>query len=111
MFPPLIQQIGLEVARSFDRIKELTAILGDEFKVIADILGDEVVRTTPVPFYLLHPNRDAVEAAKMLFAEGISVVDEAQCPDIPGGYLRIAIGEQDKNQRILATIDRLKLVD
>lgn len=109
--PPLIQQVGLEVARSFDRIGELAEILGEEFTAIAAALGGEVVRTTPVPFYLLHPNRNAVEAAKMLFAEGISVVDEAHCPDIPGGCLRVAIGEHDKNQRMLAAVDRLKLVD
>jgi histidinol-phosphate/aromatic aminotransferase/cobyric acid decarboxylase-like protein len=38
-------------------------------------------------------------------------VDEAHCPDIPGGCLRVAIGEHDKNQRMLAAVDRLKLVD
>lgn len=109
--PPLIQQVGLEVARSFHRIPELASILVDEFNLIAGCLGEKVVRSSPVPFYLFHPNRDAVEAAKLLFQEGISVVDEAHCPDIPGGCLRVAIGEPDKNKRLLDAVDRLGLLE
>lgn len=109
--PPLVQRIGLEVARSFHRIPELVAVLGEEFDNVAEALGGSVIRSSPVPFYLLRPNMVAVEAAKLLFEEGISVVDEAHCPSVPGGCLRVAIGESDQNRLLIEAVDRLKLLD
>jgi len=108
--PPLVQRVGLEIARSFHRIPDLSSILVEEFNIISNALGGRVIRSSPVPFYLLHPNCEAIEAAKLLFKEGISVVDEAHCPDIPGGCLRVAISEPDKNRQLLEAVDRLGLV-
>ena len=109
--PSIIQGIGLQVARSFHRITEISEILDVEFNMIKNSLGDCVIRRSPLPFYLVQPAINASEAADLLREEGISVLDGSHCPDLPGGCLRVAIGNSHNNKFLVEAIDRLGVVD
>jgi histidinol-phosphate aminotransferase len=108
--PALIQRIGLEVARSFSKVDDLKALTETEFQVIQKSLGQAVIRSTPVPFYLLKSAIGSAKAAELLENEGIAVVDCAHCLDIPPGHLRVSIGDRKQNLQFLEAVDRLGVV-
>ncbi|MCP4570875.1 MAG: histidinol-phosphate aminotransferase family protein [bacterium] len=105
--PGLVQDIGREVARRFDRIDEFRAQIDASFAPVAAALGNRVVRSSPVPFYLLETVIDSTRAADLLFAEGISVVDGAHFRGLPANRLRVAIGDRVTNARLLDALDSL----
>ncbi len=109
--PRIVQLVGREVARRLDRVDEFRALLEERFAPIKAALGDRVERDAPVPFYLLRTRGDATAAAAALAGEGISVVDGAHFTGLPPGRLRIAIGEEQDNARLLAALAKLELVD
>ncbi|MFO7608503.1 MAG: aminotransferase class I/II-fold pyridoxal phosphate-dependent enzyme [Candidatus Krumholzibacteriia bacterium] len=108
--PRLVQLVGREVARAFDRLAEFHALLDKRFAPVQAALGDRVVRRAPVPFYLLETRGPATEAAAALAAAGISVVDGAHFAGLAPRRLRVAIGGAEDNGRLLAALDRLDLI-
>jgi histidinol-phosphate aminotransferase len=108
--PELVQRVGLEVARRFDRIDEIRSRLDEQFAVLADALGDRVTRHAPLPFYLLETACGSTEAAAKLAAAGVAVVDGEHFRGLPPRRLRIAIGDAAQNRRLLGALDRLGLV-
>ena len=108
--PALVQQVGLEVARNFNRIDELKELLSTGWKQIHGALGDLVIRQSPVPFYLLKTNRESTEAVDLLAQEGISVVDSVHFYGLDNNVARVAIGTPEQNEQLIRTVDRLGIV-
>lgn len=108
--PALVQAVGLEVARRLDRIDTIKAVLEEEFAYLRNTLGAAATRSSPVPFYLLTTRPDVEDAAALLAARGVSVVDGSHFRGLPPHRLRVAIGSRVQNDTLLATLDELDVL-
>lgn len=108
--PALVQQVGLEVAKNFNRIDELKELLATGWQQIHGALGDHVVRQSPVPFYLLHTNMESTKAVSMLAQEGVSVVDSIYFHGLGDAVARVAIGNAEQNEKLIRAVEKLGLV-
>jgi histidinol-phosphate aminotransferase len=108
--PALIQAVGLAVARRFDRLPEIHALVASRWAGIEQSLGAHVIRHAPVPFYLLKLNVPAEAGAVALMEEGISVVKGNIFPGLDASVVRVAIGTEAQNALFVDAVHRLGLV-
>lgn len=109
--PALVQRVGLEIARNFNRIDELKELLASGWQQIHTALGESVIRKSPVPFYLLKTNRESTESVDLLAQEGISTVDSVYFYGLDKSVARVAIGTQQQNEKLIRAVEKLGLVE
>ncbi|MBS3142836.1 histidinol-phosphate aminotransferase family protein [Candidatus Woesearchaeota archaeon] len=102
--PIVCQRAALAALNDPGHILRTLEFLDKQFVLIKSAVGDSVVRTSNVPFYLFMTD-EPVRAREWLLGKDISVVDSTAFKGSSHGFLRIMIGTAAENQEV---IDALK---
>ena len=108
--PAIIQKIGLQILYQKDLLKVLDKKIEKSFNYIKSEFGESVIRESRVPFYLLKTNVESILAEKILFSNGIAVVGGYKFKNLPGNLLRIALGGDEENKKLVHCVKTQGLI-
>jgi histidinol-phosphate/aromatic aminotransferase/cobyric acid decarboxylase-like protein len=102
--PRLIQLLGIKILQQYERVDQIHKLVETSWRQIYTAFGNNAVRKSAVPFYLLKVKIPSEKAVEILNNYGISVVDGKYFRGLDGDYLRVALGNTLENDILINAV-------